>query len=264
MSERQPVALATILHDPENRQFNVAKTELNKLGQIYPAIFVIATKKVSSQLIDALRSQGADIKQKDSSVGEARRKVLQLGLNKGCDFFHYCDFDRIIHWIKTFPEELPKSVFPNIQKYDYLIISRTPRAFNTHPEVQQKMEGISSRIFSLYFGQSVDVNAGCCGVNRQGAELILKHSTASSNATDTEWPAIIQHFGKKIGIVQVEGLEFETPDYYQEEIRAAGSLEKWMEKEYNTLNNWHSRLCLAWKSTEAIQRITSIRKSNER
>jgi len=260
MKEQSPIALAATLHDPENRILPIAEASYELLRQTYPAMFIAATRDTSERLISGLLKNGAQVTQENRPVGEGRRQALRLGLKSDYEFFHYCDFDRVLHWLNSYPQELIEVVFPVIREYDYLIIGRTSRAFLTHPEVQQTTEGLTNRIFSIYWGQEVDVTTGSCGVNRTAAELVLPYSVASSNATDTEWPTIIKEFGKRAGVTQVEGLEFETPDFYQVEIEAAGSLEKWVERRYNCFDVWQARLRLTLKSAEAIQRILEITK----
>ncbi len=65
-------------------------------------------------------------------VGNARRDSLKFVSNYDYDYYHYCDFDRLLTWIKEYPAEL-NSFIQNIVDVDYLIIGRTEKAFQTHP-----------------------------------------------------------------------------------------------------------------------------------
>ena len=98
---------------------------------------------------------------------------------------------------------------------------------------------------------------GSCAASSRIAELILSHSNAPTNATDTEWPLIVKLFSDAvIGSVQVEGLEFETADYYQEAIRSVGSLAQWINLTYDSsIEMWHARMKLALEYVEAIEAV---------
>jgi hypothetical protein len=163
-------------------------------------------------------------------------------------YYHYCDMDRLIHWSIRYPEELIKTVIQSIQTTDFLVIGRTPEAFQTHPEAQIETETMTNQVFSFAIGKFMDVTAGSCGLSQLAAEHILKFSKEPSNATDTEWPMIIHHRVRPVlnlSYVEVNGLEYETPTFFGDEAYLQA----------NTLNNWKQRTKLARASIEAIVRI---------
>lgn len=53
--------------------------------------------------------------------------------------------------MKAYPAEL-NTFIQNIVDVDYLIIGRTDRAFQTHPEEWQVTETVSNKIMSLQLG----------------------------------------------------------------------------------------------------------------
>jgi hypothetical protein len=248
------VALVTTLHDPEGRMVDATRRLLAPLKGLYEAIVVVPTSATSPRLLESL--QGAIVRplaESNGSIGVGRRHALRLGLEAGASHLHYCDFDRILHWIWRYPHELP-SVLEAIRRHDYLIIGRTERAFATHPRVQRDTERITNHAFSLWFGQAVDVSAGSCGVSRDAAELLLARSTAPTNATDAEWPALVRLMeGGRVGYLETDGLEFETPDYFREEIARVGSLEGWLEERSASLDAWIARTRLTLESLEATR-----------
>jgi len=251
------ICLVSVLHDPHGRQLLAAKKHVDKLRHLYPQLAVVATTETSSDILKNLRQQGVFLQVTEGcEIGLKRREALAFGLQVGAPYVHYCDFDRILHWIGTYPGELDE-IFREIVKHGFVIIGRTQRAFETHPRVQQEMERITNHVCSLALERRVDVTSGSCAASRETAELILSHSRAVTNATDTEWPMIVSLFSDAtIGFLQVEGLEFETLDYYQEEIRSAGSPERWLQLTYeSSIEMWYARMKLALESIEAIRAV---------
>jgi hypothetical protein len=102
----------------------------------------------------------------------------------------------------------------------------------------------------------MDMVAGSFVFSRQAAEVIVCMSTDMSLATDLEWPALVyRELGSLPECLKMEGLEFETADYYTDEIREAGSLESWMRQTYDCSRMWHTRTKLALDSIAAMWRV---------
>lgn len=246
------VALVSTLHDPDGRMVDATSRLYGRITNLYEGVAVVPTPTTSPRLLDAL--PGAIVRplaESNGSIGVGRRHALRLGIESGAPHLHYCDFDRVLHWIERYPEELD-SVIEAIQRHDYLILGRTDRAFATHPRVQRDTEAITNHAFSLWYGKPVDVTAGSCGVSRQAAGLLLQRSTAPTNATDAEWPALVAlSEGHLVGYLETEGLEFETPDYFRDEIARAGSLDAWLEERSRPLAAWIARTRLTLESLES-------------
>jgi len=252
------VALVTTLHDPDGRMTNAARRLLATLHRLYEAVVVVPTSYTSHSLLEILKGCTVEpLSESSGRIGVGRRHALHLGLSSGASHLHYCDFDRVLHWADRYPDELA-SVREAISRHDYLIIGRTARAFSTHPRVQRDTEGITNHAFSLWLGQSVDVSAGSCGISRAAAELLIARSKAESNATDAEWPALVRVAGGILGYMETEGLEFETPDYYPDEIARVGSLEGWLEERSRPLGAWIARTRLTLESLEATLRVAEV------
>lgn len=234
------------------------KLLIDRLLELYEAVVVAPTSHTSPDILDALRGATVELlEESNGRIGVGRRHALRMGLRTTASHLQYCDFDRILHWISRYPEELA-STLEELQKYDYTIIGRTGRAFASHPRVQRDTEVITNHAFSLWFGQPVDISAGSCGVSRRAAALLLKKSVAPSNATDAEWPALVQTTEKMtVGFVRTEGLEFETPDYFADEIAQAGSLEAWLEERSKPLTAWIARTRLTLESLESILAVSA-------
>ncbi|MHB8990794.1 MAG: hypothetical protein ACYC66_04015 [Chloroflexota bacterium] len=254
------VTLVSTLHDPDGRMVDATSRLYGRIANLYEGVAVVPTSSTSPRLLDAL--PGAIVRplaESDGSIGVGRRHALRLGIESGARHLHYCDFDRVLHWVERYPEELD-SALGAIQRHDYLILGRTDRAFATHPRVQRDTETITNHAFSLWYGKPVDVTAGSCGVSLQAAELLLRRSTAQTNATDAEWPALVcLSEGLRVGYLETEGLEFETPDYFRDEIARAGSLDAWLEERSRPLAAWIARTRLTLESLEAALAVVEGR-----
>jgi hypothetical protein len=116
---------------------------------------------------------------------------------------------------------------------------------------------VTNATVSAALGRRVDVTSGSCLVSRAAAELIVRVSSEVSNATDAEWPAIVllEKGARGFATKRVEGLAFETPAFFEEEIARAGSLEAWAAERYDTPAMWRSRLQLSMDSVSALVRV---------
>ncbi|MDR2995841.1 hypothetical protein ACQKN7_22780 [Bacillus cereus] len=175
-----------------------------------------------------------------SGVGNARRDSLMFVSNYDHDYYHYCDFDRLLTWIKEYPAEL-NSFIQNIMNVDYLIIGRTETAFQTHPEEWQVTETISNKIMSLQLGKEVDITAGSCALSKRAINYIIKYSNC--RMTDGEWPMLINTFTDfNIGYTAVDGLKYVNKlnqDNIMDPIKA-----------------WSTRLELSYIISQSILEIT--------
>jgi hypothetical protein len=228
-----------------------ARDMMPKIGLLYNSVSATASPSTDVRLIDLVGQYGAcQVETRGGEIGSSRRHAIALASQDNVAI-HYCDFDRLLHWIRTAPTELG-SLLLQTGRADYTMIGRTNAAFDTHPEYQRKTEALTNRVFSLWYGSEVDITAGSCAMTPATARLILDHSVAPTNATDAEWPTIVSRAGGSLEYVETEGLSFETADYYSDEIARAGSLEAWMEDQSRFPETWVQRTRLALESMEAI------------
>ncbi|WP_160673199.1 hypothetical protein [Clostridium sp. C8-1-8] len=203
----QKVALLTVIHDPKGKNIDLCRKLVHKLDNLYSEKYVTISDETCPLYISLLEHDGFNVKRiKKNGAADARRRVVEFGLEGDDEFYHYCDFDRLLTWISGYKDEL-KAVVSEIPKTGYLILGRTDRAFFTHPLEWIETEKISNKIFSLEFGQEVDITAGSCGFSRISAEYINKYS--KDKMTDGEWPMIVHRIAKlKVSYRTVEGLEY--------------------------------------------------------
>ncbi|RDI45595.1 hypothetical protein [Falsibacillus pallidus] len=225
------IGLLTVTHDPNGKNINFFKALQEDLEEIYPALFITISDQSSSELIKEMERSKFNVKIIPKlGAAQARREVVNFGLSGDNDYFHYCDFDRLLTWGKTYLDEL-RTIVAEIPHYDYQILGRTDRAMNTHPEEWIETEKISNKICSLELGKTVDITAGSCSFSRQSAELINEHS--KEKMTDAEWAMIVRRIGHlSVEYSAVEGLE------YHEEINGVS-------RQNGTSHEWLARLKLS-------------------
>jgi hypothetical protein len=162
-----------------------------------------------------------------------------------------CDFDRALHWVAHYPEEL-EEVISAIPDYDLLVLGRTERAWASHPPYQAETEPLFNKVFALVTGLDWDVGAGSRGLSRRAAETLLGISREQTVGIDAEWALLLlNRDGFCVGHRRCDGLEFETADRFGPEIEAAGSYKAWEAQMSADPRRWVFRLQIALFIAEA-------------
>jgi hypothetical protein len=260
MGTQPTVALATTVHQPDERLASTAKAGLPALiagyasvvafcsGSTHPAILDLLHDHCTAVQVDVGPASGIE------RIGDVRRKTLRLGLETGTSHLQMCDFDRALHWIAHYPQEL-EIVIADIPNYDLLVLGRTARAWATHPPYQAETEPLFNKVFALVTGLPWDVGAGSRGFSRRAAETLLALSREQTVGIDAEWPLLLlgqDNF--RANFRACEGLEFETADRFGPEIEAAGGYRAWEKEMSADPARWAFRLRVALLIAEASVR----------
>lgn len=187
------------------------------LNDVYAHIAISLPPDADREIVRALEALGVCIPvTQDWSHG--RHAALQKALESSADFVHYVDFDRLLHWVETRPNEW-REIVAKIPTTDCLIVGRTERAYQTHPQALVQTEAISNAVVSHLLGRKMDVSAGSKAFSRRAAEYLMEHSVPGrALGTDSEWTLLLHHAGFRIDYVQVEGLEWESADHFSEAV----------------------------------------------
>jgi 2-polyprenyl-3-methyl-5-hydroxy-6-metoxy-1,4-benzoquinol methylase len=130
----------------------------------------------------------------------------------------------LLRWVETKPIEWQKTLV-DLQDWDYLIIGRSLKAYETHPQALIQTEAISNLVASYFLSQPTDVSAGSKGFSRRAVEFLVAHSQPlRAIGADAEWSVLLKRAGYRIGQVAVDGLDWESADQYQN--KAAGSAQQ--------------------------------------
>ncbi len=254
------VALATTLHDPEERLLDQSVRVLPVLTRLFDGLAVRATHDSDRRLLDHLAAAGVHIVREEpsqtldgSKIGEARRTAVELALQQSPTTVMYCDFDRVLHWAEHHAQEL-SDVRNWIAAHDFVVLGRTRRAFESHPRVQRDTEAIINHVYAVVSGKAWDVSAAARGLSRRAAEAIVAGCPDDKISTDVSWPLFIQRTGRfSTDYIETEGLEFETADRYSDEIAKAGGRAAWIAQIDADPSQWAQRLDLARVEVEAMQ-----------
>ena len=124
------------------------------------------------------------------------------------DSLHICDFDRVVTWIETYPEELVAISKQPLPENTYCILGRTARAFASHPQTWQRTECLINEIATDFFQiEEIDVAAGSALFPISLIPTLLKNNNARLN--DGEWPRNVQRSGGTIVYQACDGLRFD-------------------------------------------------------
>ena len=230
------------------------------LQAAYAGLVVLASGATTDRSVAELRAAGAIVERQADApatierLGAVRRAALALGLRTRGQHFHFCDWDRVLHWAARYPDELGE-VISKIPRYDCLILGRTARAFATHPRVQRDTESIVNHCFGLVWGQELDVTAASRGFSRAAVERIVEGCDEPTLGNDCAWPLFLRRDVElRIGYLRTEGLEWETPDRYVDQIAAMGGPTRWLSAHDADVARWADRLELARIEVDALRR----------
>jgi hypothetical protein len=195
--------------------------QLVRFQRLYPTIatlysdVVIALLSDEQDILHALQEYPRVNVVQPADIAAGRHLAVYTATQQKGEFVHYIDFDRMLRWLETLPEEV-SDVLELIPRYDCLIIGRTPEAFATHAQALQQTETIVNAVVSFLLGQAVDTGGGSRGFSQRAVHFLQRHSvTGNAISTDAEWPILLQRGGFTVGYCATRGLTWEVPDHYK-------------------------------------------------
>ena len=256
--------LALTFHDPPGRMVPQLCQMLPVVRDIFGAIVVEASATSDAAALDVLRDNGADVTLRPSAgialLGRARRDVMRRALAYDAPAIMYCDADRVLHWAQCNADELHE-VARTLDRHDFTVLGRTPRAFASHPRIQRDTEAIINHVFATLSGDSWDITAAARGCSRRAAERLVVEAVDDTIGVDATWPLWARHaHGLTVGYRETEGLEFETADRFQAEVVAAGGRDRWIAALDADPALWAERLELARIEVAAMRDFRPLTK----
>ena len=246
------VTLAATYHDPEGRMVRQIQSALPLLMRVFGGLAIRASHAAYGPSLELFAAAGARIAHGAANqaverfkLGQARRDAIALALELDHPFILHCDCDRMLHWAERYPDELAQAA-QHVTEFDFTVIGRTPRAFDSHPRIQRETEIIVNKVFATVSGHAWDVTAATRGLSRRAAEAILAGCPDVEVSTDVSWTLFLQqHDHFKLGYIETDGMEFETGDRYADHIALAGGYDQWMNQLDADPRNWAHRLEMA-------------------
>ncbi|NJO07901.1 MAG: hypothetical protein HC876_21605 [Chloroflexaceae bacterium] len=259
------VALTVTHHDPQQRLDQQAIRCLPILLELYSHINIVVTPQTAMTPWLQHRRVTLDLLAQDTragmaTLGQVRRRALAgaLRIAPQASHLHLCDFDRILHWVETYPDEL-RQVIATITDYDMTILGRTARAFASHPRTQRETEAMINHVFTLASGLPWDVTAASRGLSRPGATYLLEHCPDDTVGVDCSWVLCMQRAANlRLHALHTEGLEFETLDRFADEVAELGGPEAWIARVDADPRQWALRSEIAYLEIQSIAAYTSV------
>lgn len=262
MNKINTVLLSSTLHDPELKFMKLMNPILPMIETLFKERIVCCTPSTREEVLNFLKAEGFKVVVGNSmdQVGNYKLAIqtsLKYITNSKTQKILYIDFDRLIHWLDTYPKEL-SDVISNNREVDYLHIGRTSRAFETHPRTQKETEGIINEIGSniLGFSETRDIISVCFLISKELGEQIIKIKNNTITGFYSSWPIIFWNIAKLKRYIEVEGLEWETPDQFKDEIDKIG-YDKWLIK-FQSANEWRKRVKLLHEGLLELSQFTEF------
>jgi len=217
----------------------------------YSHIIISLPPKATSDEIEQLNNLPGTTVFVNEHWSQGRYMSLKAAYETGADYIHYCDLDRLIRWVETRPEEWLQIV-ERVQQTECLVIGRTQAAWATHPQVMIQVEKVINSVFSYLLEGEYDIGSGSKGFRRDAVKFILANSRPErAIGTDAEWMVLLYRAGFLLESIEVDGMDWEIPDQYQD--RAADrERQAQMAEVYDAdVKHWHYRVGATVEVVEA-------------
>lgn len=245
------IVLSTTIHDPEGGLAWLSEKHLGMLRQLFDAIVLVASPATNHQYLHELREQGVHVHQlEENTIGQVYYDAIRYALDGDTtpDHVFYCDFDRILHWVHTFADELASFVqyLRTESQDDYIVCERSERAYASHHGPLYETEKIPNMVISHAVGanKTRDFLSGSYVMSRKAARLAVEMGAYDGWEHFGSWPVLMYDNAFQLSYFSFDGLEWETPDRFQGDVKRAGGLDAWRE-ERNTASEWLFRTTMA-------------------
>lgn len=250
------ITLVATLHDPDSRLASLAAPFIEDWLTRFREVVILTSPQGGGKTGEMLTAHGARViadprPQGLERLGLVRLWALQAAAEGDHPYYLKMDFDRVIHWEANYPDEL-RRIEQLIPEYDFLVLGRTQRAFESHPYVQRETERLANAAFAHIFGQPYDITSGQRALSAAAVAHLSDYSRCHTLGVDAEWPILCHRAGLRVGQLDSEGLEYETADCYADIIHQIG-YQNWLEQYINTPQSWQKRLRLTYQMALATR-----------
>jgi hypothetical protein len=254
---RADVALAATLHDPPGALRHDVVRWLPRLQALYATVSVAASPPSDAGLRALLATHGVDAGAPASDTrGPLYRRALRHALGGGAARVHYLDFDRALHWVARRPDELA-ALLRRASRQPALLVGRTPRAHASHHEALVATETEANAVLARRLGLAgrVDFLVPSFVLDRAATSRLLARSRARESTMYGEWVALLAGLAPRLGYVECDGLDWETPDRHRAAVRRVG-LAAWR-RAMSTSAEWEMRSVMAEEFLRGFSRAAA-------
>jgi hypothetical protein len=253
------INLASTIHDPQAGMKWMSDKFLTQLKELYSGIYLTSSPYTDQDYLNDLGQAGVEVKKRgDNKIGRTYFDSINRANTEESDYVFYCDFDRILHWIKDYPEELEKLINQlksqdKKSKVDYIVAQRTEKGYKEHQESLYLTEQLPNKVISDKMGldEQKDFLAGCFIYSKRSADIIVNQGGYDDLAFFGAWPLLLQNKGVNIEYKEFRGLSWETPDWNRKEVEQKGGIDEFRES-LNSREEWKKRTKMANEFVEGI------------
>jgi len=250
MYEIDKVIVASTLHEPFNRLDDLIHQAIPFIKKNFDKIIVYCSPSTNEDTIAYLKGSNLIVQfAKTNSIVKTYKECIKKAIEYITDseeqYILYIDFDRFLHWVIKYPEEL-LSIFKTEGNLELLHLGRSTRAFETHPKTQILTENIVNLYGSqaLGFKNNIDLISVCFIFSKRLAQLLVNMENKTETGFYGTWPILLWSNAKSQKYREVEGLEWETPDRFKKEIgNTENSYKNWLD-EFQSSDEWKRRVNL--------------------
>ncbi len=244
--------ILTYLHDPDNLYIPLIKSA--SFPKELEDTIIAVSPSTTPEVRDCVEKLGYTIIE-GGTYGVARLNLLKYSVkNLNEKHLFVCDFDKMLHWLITEPDELI-ILIKQEPKNDLTVIARSSRARATYPETWTKTENIASRILAKNIKKHVDFMNGPVILNEKAAKLIVEKGKETGVGSCVEFCILAAQAKLNIENKEVDGLTWEDPDRYKQMISQSKSYDDWKYDTYHSLYEWRKRVDFLYKQVEVMIRL---------
>ena len=245
--------LLTYLHDPDNLYLPIIKT--TKFSATVNNSIIAISPTTTQDIRDVISKLPFEVIE-GGLYGTARINLIKHAIKKtdGNNFF-VCDFDKLLHWLKTNPEEF-EDIFNRVITADLTVIGRSTRALATYPDTWVQTENIATSILAKITKKRLDFMNGPIILSSAAAKLIANSAKEQGVGSCAEFCLMINQANLTIENLEVDGLTWEDPDRYKQLIDRAASYDDWKYDTYNSLYEWRKRVDFLNTQVEVMIRMS--------
>lgn len=228
---KKPFQYVGTTHDPHGRLTPLVETFFPLVQERFSSCIVALTNTSHESLLTAFKRLNAMVVESDvafqgmsywTALKESERR-------KSAHPIFLCDLDRILHWISRYPNELDEFLSHDFSPHEWVVLGRTERAYRTHHEPLFATEHIFRTLLGKLYPQeqSIDYLSSAALLSQDTISWLNAHLRKKDAGWYGEHVALLLKRGIVPAYQECEGLEWETPDRFQDEIKKCGSLDAW-------------------------------------
>lgn len=174
----------------------------------YAGLLAVASPETPRASLDALARAGWEVaRQPEPGPDRGLYGMVALAAGRGPDRIHFCDLDRVLHWLERYPEEL-RDLPQRWGDRDLTMLLRSLRALASHPPCQLLTEGTALQVLAQRLSRpDVEAFSGSYLWSPRAAEAVANAPGPHDLRFYSEGIVAPFRLGLGVGSIVVEGLE---------------------------------------------------------